>query len=235
MSGTEDMVRGALRAEAARVPVGAWTAGPARAHVRRQRRGRRAAVGAAVAAAALSLVAGTGAVLSGTSAAPVGAASGSSARLPATPPGPAPEAVLLEPGQQYQLGREGWWMRLDRQEICTHDPAAYAKRPDCAGYSWAAGATGITTTYAGDAAHPGQGLYGLIYHGPEKVARMALEVDGTAYWAVPVALSGDPGWTSGWAWAPDRKQVGTEPVPGNVVLAAYDAEGRVLASRTLGQ
>ncbi|MFJ1752801.1 hypothetical protein [Kitasatospora sp. NPDC088134] len=234
MNGTEDLVRGALREEAARVAVGAWSAEPVREHLRRQRRGRRAALGAAV-AAALALVAGTGAVLSGAPGTAGTAEVGAAAGGPATPAGPAPAAVELPAGQQYPLGRPGWWVQLDGQGICTHDPVAYSNRPGCAGYSWAAGATGITATYAGDAANPGQGLYGLVYHGHEQVARMSLEVDGKAYWATPVALPGDPGWTSGWAWAPDRRRAGTEPVPGGVRVTAYDAGGKVLASHTLEQ
>ncbi|MFE4514656.1 hypothetical protein ACFRMQ_10765 [Kitasatospora sp. NPDC056783] len=230
MMDTEDMVRGALREEAARVAVADWAAGPVRDHVRRQR--RRMVTGATAVVAALAVVAGTGAVLSARS--EVRAAAPAS-RPPTLPEGPAPEAVVVEPGQQLPLGRPGWWMRLADREICIHDAPAYKDGPGCGGYSWAGDATEITVQYYGNPPEYQEGLYNLVYHGPGKVARMALERDGKAYWATVASLPGDPGFAAGYLWGPsEKKSDGPNgyPVDG-IRLAAYDAQGAVLASSTV--
>ncbi|MED7949716.1 hypothetical protein [Streptomyces sp. BE303] len=233
MRDTEDMVRGALRDEAARVAVADWSAGPVRAHVRRQRRGRRVAMGASAVAAALAVVAGTGAVLSerhdSRAVAPA-------SQAPQVPEGPAPEAVVVEPGTQLPLGRQDWWMQLKDQEICVHDAPAYGSGPGCSGYSWAAGATEITMQYYGNPPQYREGLYNLVYHGPGQVARMTMEVEGRAYWATVASLPGDPGYATGYVWGPSSKSPdapkAAHPLDG-IRLAAYDAQGRVLASKTL--
>lgn len=229
---TEDMVRGALRDEAARVAVADWSAGPVRAHVRRQRRARRVAVGASAVVAALAVVAGTGAVLSERRG---GEAVAPASQAPRLPDGPAPEAVVVEPGQQLPLGRQDWWMKLNDQEICIHDAPAYRGGPGCAGYSWAGGATEITMQYYGTSPQYQEGLYNLVYHGPGQVARMSLEVDGQAYWATVASLPGTPGYAAGYVWGPGKKAPDDPkayPFDG-VKLAAYDAQGVLLASRTL--
>ncbi|MFJ8434966.1 hypothetical protein ACIQ9P_27060 [Kitasatospora sp. NPDC094019] len=228
---TEDMVRDALRDEAARVPLTDWSAGPMRDQVRRQRRGRRTALGVSAVVAVLAVAAGTTTVLSGHGGTQVvGAASQVTLR---TPEGTAPEAIVAEPGQQIPLGREGWWMRLGAQEICIHDPVVYKNDPGCGGYSWQAGATEITMQYQGVSPDFKEGLYNVVYHGPGRVARMAVEFDGRSYWATPASLPGDPGYVSGFAWAPSLKASdGANPLVG-VKLAAYGARGEVLASKTL--
>ncbi|MFJ4597907.1 MULTISPECIES: hypothetical protein [unclassified Kitasatospora] len=229
---TEDMVRGALRDEAARVAVADWSATPARGHVRRQRRGRRVAMGASAVAAALAVVAGTGAVLSAQHGAQ---AVGPASQAPAVPEGPAPEPVVVEPGQQLPLGRPDWWMQLKDQEVCIHDAPAYRSDPGCGGSSWAGGTTGINMGYYGNAPQYQEGLYNLIYHGPEQVARMSIEVDGHAYWATVVSLPGTPGYTTGYLWGPSNKTLNGStafPLEG-VKLAAYDAQGKLLTSKTV--
>ncbi|MGW7444862.1 hypothetical protein [Kitasatospora sp. NPDC054795] len=229
---TEDMVRGALRDEAARVAVADWSAGPVQVHVRRQRRGRRLALGVSAVAAALAVVAGTGAVLSVQDGARTVAPA--SQPLPA-PVGPAPEAVVVEPGQQLSLGRDDWWMQLRDQEICIHDPVAYKDSQGCGGYSWASGETQITMQYLGSSPQYREGLYNLVYQGPGRVAAMAIELDGQAHWATVASLSGDPGFASGVFWGPALKgsSDGSGYPPGGIRLAAYDAQGKVLASKTL--
>ncbi|MFD0410541.1 hypothetical protein [Kitasatospora sp. NPDC127116] len=232
MMDTEDMVRGALRDEAARVAVADWSAGPAQVHVRRQRRGRRMAVGASAVVAALALVAGTGAVLSAQGG---DRAVGPASQAPPAPAGPAPEALVVEPGQQLPLGRPDWWMQLKDQEICIHDAPAYKSGPGCSGHSWAGGTTEITMQYYGNPPQHQEGLYNLVYHGPGQVARMAIEVDGQAYWATVASLPGEPGYATGYVWGPSQKAAdgpGAHPLEG-IRLAAYDAQGKVLASKTL--
>ncbi|MEU1289416.1 hypothetical protein [Kitasatospora sp. NPDC005856] len=232
MMDTEDMVRGALRDEAARVAVADWSAGPVRAHVRRQQRARRAAMGASAVVAALAVVAGTGAVLSERRG---GEAVAPASQAPRLPDGPAPEAVVVEPGQQLPLGRQDWWMKLNDQEICIHDAPAYRSGPGCSGYSWAGGATEITMQYYGASPQYQEGLYNLVYHGPGQVARMSLEVDGQAYWATVASLPGTPGYSAGYVWGPGKKTPDgptAYPLDG-VKLAAYDAQGVLLASKTL--
>ncbi|WP_316528430.1 hypothetical protein [Kitasatospora brasiliensis] len=236
---TEDMVRGALRDEADRLTVPDWSAGPVRVHVRRQRRGRRVAMGASALAAALAVLAGTGAVLSARHG---GQAVGPAAQAPRLPEGPAPQPVVVEPGRQLSLDRPDWWMRLADQEICIHDAPAYKGAPGCSGSSWASGTTGITVQYYGNPGQGDEGLYNLVYHGPGPVARMAIEVDGRAYWATVASLPGDPGYATGYVWGPaqkasgDPKASGDSKAPhrlGDIRLAAYDAQGGVLASKTL--
>lgn len=229
---TEDMVRGALRDEAARVAVADWSAGPVRVHVRRQQRARRVAMGASAVVAALAVVAGTGAVLSERRA---GQVVEPASQAPPVPDGPAPEAVVVQPGQQLPLGRQDWWMQLKDQEICIHDPAANGSGPGCAGYSWAGGATEVTMQYYGSSQQHREGLYNLVYHGPGQVARMSVEVDGQAYWATVASLPGNPGYATGYVWGPGRKTPDDPkayPLEG-VKLAAYDAQGGLLASKTL--
>ncbi|MGV9269641.1 hypothetical protein ACWDRR_33885 [Kitasatospora sp. NPDC003701] len=232
---TEDMVRGALRDEAARVAVAHWSAGPVRDHVRRQRRRRRVTMGASAVAVALAVVAGTGAVLSAQHGP---RALGPASQGPQTlqlPVEPAPEALVVEPGQQLPLGRQDWWMRLKDQEICIHDAPAYGSGPDCGGHSWMPGATEITMQYYGNPPQYHEGLYNLIYQGPGQVARMTLEVDGRAYWATVASLPGNPGYATGYVWGPGSSTPDDPtayPLQG-VRLAAYDAQGTVLASKTL--
>ncbi|MFF7586083.1 hypothetical protein ACFZCK_01170 [Kitasatospora purpeofusca] len=229
---TEDMVRGALRSEADGLAVGDWSAGAVQVHVRRQRRGRRAALGVSAVAAALVVVGGTGVVLSARD----GGRAVAPASQPLSPPaGPAPEAVVVEPGQQLPLGRENWWMQLKDQEVCIHDEPAYKTGPGCGGHSWAAGATEITMQYYGSPPQNREGLYNLVYRGPGRVASMAVEVDGRAHWATVASLPGSPGFASGFFWGPALKDSGepSEYPSGGVRLAAYDAEGKVLASKTL--
>ncbi|GAA2280933.1 hypothetical protein GCM10010430_78820 [Kitasatospora cystarginea] len=229
---TEDMVRGALRDEAARVAVADWSAGPVRVQVRRQRRGRRVAMGASAVVAALAVVAGTGAVLSAQHGPQ---AVGPASQAPRVPVGPAPEAVAVEPGQQLPLGRQDWWMQLKDREICIHDAPAYGSGPGCGGYSWAADTTEITMQYYGNPPQYHEGLYNLVYHGPGQVARMTIEVDGQAYWATVASLPGNPGYATGYVWGPSRKTPDDPkayPLEG-IKLAAYDAQGRILASKTL--
>ncbi|MFE4973947.1 hypothetical protein ACFRAR_17790 [Kitasatospora sp. NPDC056651] len=228
---TEDMVRGALREEAALVAVADWSAAPVRDHVHRQRRRRRVAVGASAVVAALTVLAGTGAVLSGQQEVRTSAA----ARPPLLPDGPAPEAVVVEPGRQLPLDRPGWWMRLADREVCIHDEPAYKSDPGCGGYTWAGDATEITMQYYGNPPQYREGLYNLVYHGPGKVARMAMERDGKSYWATVASLPGDPGFAAGYVWGPSQKSSdgpAAYPLDG-IRLAAYDAQGRVLASKTL--
>jgi hypothetical protein len=227
---TEDMVRGALRDEAARVTVGDWFVESVRIQVRRQR--RRVAIGASAVVAALAVVAGTGAVLSAERG---GQVAGPASQAPLVPVGPAPEAVVVEPGRQLPLGRPDWWMQLKDQEICIHDAPTYGSGPGCSGYSWAAGATEITMQYYGTPAQYHEGLYNLVYHGPGQVARMTVELDGRAYWATVASLPGTPGYASGYAWGPALKPAGDpkENLLKGIRLAAYDAQGRVLASKTL--
>ncbi|SDT83026.1 hypothetical protein SAMN05216371_7838 [Streptomyces sp. TLI_053] len=228
---TEDMVRGALRGEADGLTVGAWSAAAVQVHVRRQRRGRRLALGVSAVAAAL-VVGGTGVVLS--------AGDGARGVAPAAhplpaPSGPAPEAVVVEPGQQVPLGREDWWMQLKDKEICIHDPVAYKNSQECGGFSWAGSATEITMQYLGTGPDYQEGLYNLVYRGPGRVASMAVELEGQGHWATVASLPGDPGFASGIYWGPalkDSSGPGGYPL-GGVRLAAYDAEGRVLASTTL--
>ncbi|MFG2905064.1 hypothetical protein ACGF13_08375 [Kitasatospora sp. NPDC048286] len=230
MMDTEDMVRGALRDEAARVAVADWSAGPVRVHVRRQR--RRVAMGASAVVAALAVVAGTATVLSAQHGGP---AVGPASQAPRLPEGPAPEAVVVEPGRQLPLGRQDWWMQLKDQEICIHDAPAYGTGPGCGGHSWAGGATEITMQYYGNPPQYQEGLYNLVYHGPGQVARMAVEVDGRSYWATVASLPGNPGYATGYVWGPGRKTSDdpkAHPLEG-IRLAAYDAQGTVLASRTL--
>ncbi|MEK2491600.1 hypothetical protein WN990_18795 [Kitasatospora purpeofusca] len=229
---TEDMVRGALRGEAAGLEVGDWSAGAVQVHVRRQRRGRRVALGVSAVAAALVVVGGTGAVLSVRDG--VRAVAPASQPLPA-PAGPAPEAVVVEPGQQLSLGRENWWMRLNDQEVCIHDEPAYKTGPGCGGHSWAWGATEITMQYYGLPPQRQEGFYNLVYQGPGRVASMAIEVDGRAHWVTVAQLPGSPGFATGFFWGPALKESDTpsEYPPGGVRFAAYDAEGKVLASKTL--
>ncbi|MFB7470319.1 hypothetical protein [Kitasatospora sp. NPDC056184] len=231
---TEDMVRGALRDEVARVEVADWSAGPVRAHVRRQRRGRRAAVGASAAAAVLAAVAGTGAVLSAQGGDRAVGPVSSASSAPLVPAEPAPEAVVVEPGQQLPLGRPDWWMQLKDQEICLHDAPAYGSGPGCAGSSWASDATGISAKYLGVPPQYGEALYNLVYHGPGKVARMTMELDGRAYWATVVSLPGSPGYAAGYVWGPAFKasdDAKADPFQG-IRLVAYDAGGTVLAVKT---
>ncbi|WP_188301763.1 hypothetical protein [Streptomyces sp. CBMA156] len=232
MMDTEDMVRGALRDEAARVEVADWSAGPVRDHVRRQRRGRRVAMGASAVVAALAVVAGTGAVLSAQRG---DQAAGPASQAPKVPEGPAPEAMVVEAGRQLPLGRQDWWMQLKDREICIHDPSAYKSDPGCAGYSWAEGATEITMQYYGNPPQYQEALYNLVYHGPGQVARMSVEVDGQARWVTVASLPGSPGYAAGYAWGPSRNTPGdSKPHPlEGIRIAAYDAQGTVLASRTL--
>ncbi|MFE5583157.1 hypothetical protein [Kitasatospora sp. NPDC056531] len=229
---TEDMVRDALRDEAARATVADWSAEPVRIHVRRQRRVRRVAMGASAVVAALAVVAGTGAVLS----AQRGAQDvGPAAQAPRVPVGPAPEAVVVESGQQLPLGRPDWWVQLKDQEICIHDAPAYGSGPGCSGYSWAAGASEITMQYYGAPGQNHEGLYNLVYHGPGQVARMTIELDGRAYWATVASLPGSPGYASGYVWGSSLKpstDPKKDPLKG-IKIAAYDAQGRMLASKTL--
>ncbi|MFJ5885338.1 hypothetical protein [Kitasatospora cineracea] len=232
MTDTEDMVRDALRDEADRLAVGEWPAEAVRGHVRRQRRGRRLALGAAVAAAALAVVAGTGALPARWDG---DRAVGPAAGAPRTPEGPPPAAVVAEPGQQLPMGRAGWWLRLGDKEICIHDPRAEHEDQGCAGYSWAPGETQVTMQYFGVSPDYLEGMYNLVYQGPGQVAAMAIELDGQAHWATVAALPGEPGYASGVFWGPAMKQsegAGGYP-PGGIRLTAYDAEGKVLASRTL--
>ncbi|MFC5667213.1 hypothetical protein ACFP3U_30135 [Kitasatospora misakiensis] len=229
---TEDMVRGALRDEVDRVEVADWSAGPVQVHVRRQRRGRRTAMGVSAAVAALAVVAGTGAVLSAQRGV---TAVGPASQPLSAPDGPAPEAVVVEPGQQLPLGRPNWWMQLKDQEICIHDAPAYGTGPGCGGHSWTTGTTEITMQYYGSPPQGREGLYNLVYQGPGQVARMAIELDGRAHWATVASLPGNPGYASGFFWGPGLKDSGeakADPFEG-IRLAAYDAEGRVLATRTL--
>ncbi|MEV6973166.1 hypothetical protein [Kitasatospora sp. NPDC093806] len=232
---TEDMVRGALRDEAVQVAVADWTPGPVRDHVRRQRRGRRVAMGASAVAAALAVVAGTGAVLT----APDGARTiGPAAQAPQNlrvPEGPAPEALVVEPGKQLPLGRPNWWMQLKDREICIHDAPAYGSGPGCGGHSWAGGATEITMQYYGNPPQYREGLYNLIYKGPGQVARMTIEMDGRADWVTVASLPGTPGYATGYLWGPGAKKPDDgqpHPLEG-ITIAAYDAQGRVLASKTV--
>ncbi|MFJ4188136.1 hypothetical protein [Kitasatospora sp. NPDC089509] len=225
---TEDMVRGALRDEASGLAVGQWSAEPVRLLARRRQRRRRTVLGAAAVTAAFAVAAGTGTVLSaqhgdrGTAPA---------ARAPQLPAGPAPEPVVVQPGQQLPLGRPDWWIRLADREICIHDAPSYHGGPGCSGYSWLpGGGTEITMQYYGDPAQSSEGLYNLVYRGPGPVARMTLEVDGRAYWATVTSLPGTPGYTSGHAWAPATPN--DHPLQG-VRLAAYDTQGKLLASKTL--
>ncbi|MFE6871785.1 hypothetical protein ACFVFS_35240 [Kitasatospora sp. NPDC057692] len=234
MRDTEDMVRGALRDEMARVEVADWSAGPVQAHVRRQRRGRRVAVGASALAAALAVVAGTGAVLSAERGSRIVGPASSASRAPSVPlvpAEPAPEPLVVEPGRQLSLERPNWWMQLKDQEICVHDAPAYGSGPGCAGSSWAPGTTGITMKYSGVPPLYGEALYNLVYHGPGKVARMTMELDGRAYWAVVASLPGSPGYASGYVWGPGLKpsdDAKPDPFQG-IRLVAYDAQGTVLA------
>ncbi|MET8702026.1 hypothetical protein ABZW10_24600 [Kitasatospora sp. NPDC004723] len=232
MMDTEDAVRGALREEAGRLAVGEWPRGGVQVHVRRQRRGRRLALGAVAAAAALVVVAGTGAALS--------ARDGTRGVAPASQPlaapvGPAPEPVVVEVGQRLPMGRDDWWMQLGDQEVCIHDPVAYKDGQGCGGYSWASGGTQITVQYLGSSPEYREGLYNLVYQGPGRVAAMAIELDGQAHWATVASLSGDPGFASGVFWGPALKgSSGPGGYPlGGIRIAAYDAQGGVLASRTL--
>ncbi|MFJ9448286.1 hypothetical protein ACIRRH_41715 [Kitasatospora sp. NPDC101235] len=229
---TEDMVRGALRDEAARVAVADWSAGPVWVQVRRQRRGRRMAMGASAVVAALAVVAGTGAALSAQRG---GRAAGPASQTLLVPVGPAPEAVVVEPGQQLPLGRQDWWMQLKDQEICIHDAPAYKSGSGCSGHSWAGSTTEITMQYYGAPRQYQEGLYNLVYHGPGQVARMTIELDGQAYWATVASLPGNPGYASGYVWGPSLKASGDSKAypPEGIKLAAYDAQGRVLASKTL--
>ncbi|MFE7530262.1 hypothetical protein ACFU7Y_31775 [Kitasatospora sp. NPDC057542] len=229
---TEDMVRGALRDEAARVAVADWSAGPVWVQVRRQRRGRRMAMGASAAVAALAVLAGTGAALSAQHG---GQAVGPASQAPLVPVGPAPEAVVVQPGQQLPLGRQDWWMQLKDQEICIHDAPAYQSGSGCSGYSWAGDTTEITMQYYGAPPQHQEGLYNLVYHGPGQVARMTIELDGQAYWATVASLPGNPGYASGYVWGPSLKTSTDSKAypPEGIKLAAYDAQGRVLASKTL--
>ncbi|MBP0451067.1 hypothetical protein J5Y04_16170 [Kitasatospora sp. RG8] len=231
---TEDMVRGALRDEAARVAVADWSAGPVRVQVRRQRRGRRMAAGAAAVVAALAVAAGTGTVLSSQHG-PQAAGPASQAQAPRVPAGPPPEALVVEPGRQLPLDRQDWWMQLKDQEICIHDAPAYGSGPGCSGHSWTSGATEITMQYYGNPPLYHEALYNLVYHGPGQVARMAIEVDGQAYWATVASLPGNPGYATGYVWGPGRKTPDDpKALPlQDIRLAAYDAQGRVLASKTL--
>ncbi|MEU4115387.1 hypothetical protein AB0F71_12935 [Kitasatospora sp. NPDC028055] len=232
---TEDMVRGALRDEASRLTVAHWSAEPVRIHARRQR--RRMAVGASAVAAALAVAVGTGTVLSarhGDGA--LAPAAALATQAPLLPAGVAPEAVVAEPGRQLPLGRPDWWMQLKDREICIHDAPSYGSGPGCSGYSWDAGATTELTVqyYAGP---DQQGLYNLVYHGPGQVARMTVELDGQAHWATVASLPGTPGYASGYAWAPALKPTGAgkgrpQPLTG-IRLAAYDAQGKLLASKSL--
>ncbi|MGW3075683.1 hypothetical protein [Kitasatospora sp. NPDC001132] len=227
---TEDMVRGALRDEAARVAVADWSAGPVRVHVRRQR--RRVAMGASVVVAALAVVAGTATVLSAQLG---GTAVGPASQAPRLPEGPAPEAVVVEPGRQLPLGRQDWWMQLKDQEICIHDAPAYGSGPGCGGHSWAGGATEITMQYYGNPPQYQEALYNLVYRGPGQVARMAVEVGGRSYWATVASLPGDPGYATGYLWGPGDATAHVreaDPLQG-IRIAAYDAQGRVLASKTV--
>ncbi|MFE6056577.1 hypothetical protein ACFQ6N_38045 [Kitasatospora sp. NPDC056446] len=229
---TEDMVRDALRDEAARVAVADWSAGPVRDHVRRQRRGRRVAVGASAVAAALAVLSGTGAVLSAQQGAQAVAPA---SQAPLVPEGPAPEPVVVEPGQELPLGRPDWWMRLKDREICIHDAPAYGSGPGCGGHSWGGNATEITMQYYGSPPQHQEALYNLVYHGPGQVARMTIELDGRAYWATVVSLPGTPGFASGYLWAPDLKAPKSStafPLEG-IKLAAYDAQGTLLTSKTV--
>ncbi|MFJ7911152.1 hypothetical protein [Kitasatospora sp. NPDC096204] len=227
---TEDMVRGALREEAARVAVADWSAGPVRVHVRRQR--RRVAMGASAVVAALAVVAGTATVLSAQHGGP---AVGPASQAPRLPEGPAPEAVVVEPGQQLPLGRQDWWMQLKDQEVCIHDAPAYGSRPGCGGYSWAGGATEIAMQYYGNPPQYQEALYNLVYHGPGQVARMAVEVGGRSYWATVASLPGDPGYATGYLWGPGdaTPHVREAGPPQSIRIAAYDAQGSVLASKTV--
>ncbi|MFD9688243.1 hypothetical protein ACFXPX_07460 [Kitasatospora sp. NPDC059146] len=234
---TEDMVRGALHDEASRLTVAHWSAEPVRIHARRQR--RRMVVGASAVAAALAVAVGTGAVLSardgGRALAPAAAPA---AQAPLLPAGPAPEAVVAEPGQQLPLDRPGWWMSLKDREICIHDASVHGSGPGCGGYSWAASATTeLTMQYYRNPAQNQEGLYNVVYHGPGQVARMTVELDGQAHWATVASLPGTPGYASGYAWASALKPTGSEkgqpqPLTG-IRLAAYDAQGNLLASKTL--
>ncbi len=143
--------------------------------------------------------------------------------------------MVVEPGQQLPLGRQDWWMQLKDQEICIHDAPAYKNGPGCGGHSWAAGTTGLTMQYYGNPGQNHEGLYNLVYHGPGPVARMTIEMDGRAYWATVASLPGDPGYASGYVWAPSLKDSGDPkayPAEG-IRLTAYDAQGKVLASKTL--
>ncbi|MFJ9690622.1 hypothetical protein [Kitasatospora sp. NPDC101183] len=232
---TEDMVRGALREEAGKVAVADWSAGPALAHVRRQRRARRAALGAGAVAAALVVVAGTGALLSAPSAVQA-AAPAPKALL--VPEGQAPEALAVQPGQQVPLGRPDWWMKLNDREVCIHDAPAYKDRSDCGGHSWSDGATQITMGYYGNPPEYRDGLYNLVYQGPGKVARMSVEMDGKASWVTVASLPGEPGFATGWFWGPPApKSTGGSPAAfpfEGVQLAAYDAQGKLLARNTVG-
>ncbi|MFJ3220226.1 hypothetical protein ACIPLC_30440 [Kitasatospora sp. NPDC086801] len=229
---TEDMVRGALRDEAARVAVADWSAGPVRVQVRRQRRGRRVAMGASAVVAALAVVAGTGAVLSAQHGVQ---AVGPASQAPLVPAEPAPETVVVEPGQQLPLGRPDWWMQLKDREICIHDAPAYRSGPGCSGYSWTESTTEITMQYYGSPPQYQEGLYNLVYHGPGQVARMTIELDGQAHWATVVSLPGTPGYATGYVWGPSSKTPSDSkayPLDG-IKLVAYDAQGAVLASKTL--
>ncbi|RKT09348.1 hypothetical protein BX285_6435 [Streptomyces sp. 1114.5] len=229
---TEDMLRGALRDEADGLAVGEWTVGPLREHVRRQRRGRRVVTGVSAVVAALAVVAGTGAVLSAQHGP---RAVGPAAQAPLVPAEPAPEPVVLEPGQQLPLGRQDWWMQLKDQEICIHDAPSYKTGPGCGGYSWAAGSTGMAMQYLANLPQGEEGLYNLVYHGPGPVARMTVELGGRAYWAAVVTLPGTPGYATGYAWAPSLRATGDPkiyPAEG-VRITAYDAQGGVLATKIL--
>lgn len=224
---TEDMVRGALRAELAGVEPGEWPAGAMRDRVRLRQR-RRWAVRAVTGAAVVSgVVLGAGMLPAGWGGSWDQAGPASAAALPTGTP---PTVVVVRPGQKVQTG-QGSWMSLTSNEICTHNVAAYGSGPGCAGYSWAAGATGIALQY-------GEGVYQPVYHGSEQVARFTIEIDGTTYWVTPVELAGAHGYTAGYVRAPlpaaargPQKNPRSNPMDG-IRMVAYGAGGQVLATST---
>ena len=221
---TEDMVRSALRDEVDGIELTDWPAVPMRARMRRRQRGRRGVLAMTAAVVATGVAALSGALLTEQP----GEQMASPAAAASLSPGLVwPKVVVVQPGQQLNLGG-GNWMKLTSDEICTHiEPT-----PGCGGYSWASGSTGITVQ---DLA----GLYSPIYHGPEQVARMAVVVDGTVYPVTVVTLPGHPGYATGYVQASLPKaaqgslkgQVPTKFPLDGVELIAYDAQGKVLASR----
>ena len=226
---TEDMVRRALREEAAALVPSPWPAvlirGAVRARARR-RRARRTALAVALAMAVPVGVVGVGALASGPGA--VRVVSGGVPTAPASSPAssdptssmhPGSSVRIVTDGQKVLIGR-GRWVRLTAAETCV---GGVGDSEQCS-----ATADGnqspdsISLRILGDST----GTFFLpLYVGSGQAARITVTVAGRTYQAAVLTLSGHPGYATGYVWVP-----GQESASVHETTTVYDTGGAVLAT-----
>jgi len=234
MTTDEDMLRRALRDEAAAMDPPAWSTGRSRAVwglVQRHRVRRVALVAAAALAvpvtAFAALLAGPGAdraaprVIPLASSAPPAASSSASRPDEQSPVAAWPPVRTVTRNQRLQVGN-GEWIALSPLEICEEGPQDVYQ---CSGT--------VTGNQAADSvslrsAGTSQGDFLLpLYVGSGQAARMTVAVGAKTYRATVVTLPGHPGYAAGYVWIPGSPAAtASGPTP---VVTVFDASGTVLA------